>query len=104
LFAIRFGCKHETNKNIFLFCDCLKHYQTDFVIGLNGEHSSPLQINRYFHHIKKYMFKLKFHQSGRPMNAPADNKQFSSKSYVIIIQYKLNFEKKIICQRHGFCE
>ena len=45
-----------------------------------GEHGSPLQTMHNFHHIKTILLNIKFHQGGRPMNAPTFKQQLSHKN------------------------
>ena len=45
-----------------------------------GEHGSPLQTMHNFHHIKTILLNIKFHQGGRPMNAPTFKQQLSYKN------------------------
>ena len=55
--------RHETKQSAITDCFVFAH-------KTNGEHGSPLQITHYFHLLKTFLLNKKFHQDGRPMNAP----------------------------------
>ena len=58
-----------------------------------GEHGSPLQTMHNFHHIKTILLNIKFHQGGRPMNAPTFKQQllYKQKSHQSFFGHLMRF-------------